>query len=136
MTKEELRTNYINQGWEVQPIADWILVSFVEGKVKYDVNVVSPENRFGTVQVVVVDNEGVNEEATAEGFWKEIATPFRDEVRTFLDTKEVGTVFAVAITNVFEEDLIAEAKAYLTDFSTKNYVIKKRDDVLSFQEIA
>ena len=132
MTKETLRTSYTDLGWEVQPVANWTVVSLIEGKTKYDVNVVSPENVFGTAQVVE-DSSG----AVAEGMWKvDAVDTFKTRLRTFLDTIEVvATVFAVSVTDTKEEDGVATCTVYMEDGSLKNYVIKERTGTFSYIEL-
>ena len=136
MTKSELRQSYVNEGWEVQPVAQWAKVSEVEGKAKYDVNAVSPDNRFGTAQVVVTDDGGASETAVAEGFWKEASSTFDAEVRGYVSSLEGGPVFAVAVTEVYSGDEIAEAKAYMDDGTVNNYVVKRRSGTFSFKQLA
>lgn len=132
MTKDELRTSYVDLGWEVQPVASWGVVSVVEGKTKYDVNVVSPDNKFGTAQIVE-DGTG----AVAEGFWKEaVVDTFTSRLRTYLDTiEDLATVFAVAVTDTKEADSVATCIAYMEDGSAKNYVVKERADVFTHVEL-
>lgn len=133
MTKEQLRTSYVDKGWEVQPVSDWTLVSSIEGKEKYDVNAVSPENKFGTAQVVVKDGE-----ATALGFWVDAPTTFAVDLRAFIDTMEAGTIFAISVTEIKEADEIAEVKAYKesgSDVTVDSYVVKRRNDTFSFKKI-
>lgn len=131
MTKEQLRTSYTDLGWEVQPVADWVVVSLIEGKTKYDVNVVSLENQFGTAQVVE-DATG----AVAEGFWKTSEVSFGEGLRTFLDTLEaLAPVFAVSVSDSKEADRVATCIGYMTDGSVKNYSVKERGDVFSYVEL-
>ena len=129
MTKEELRTHYTGLGWEVQPVQNWLLVSSVEGKHKYDVNVASPDNKFGTAQVVVTDDGGANEEAVAEGFWKEAATSFTEALRTHARSfEDAAAVFAVKLGDVSEADEVGDVTVYKTDGSIEKYVVKRRND--------
>ena len=131
MTKEALRTEYVNLGWEVQPVVNWKVVSQIEGKTKYDVNVVSPANVFGTAQVVE-DASG----AVAEGFWKDSGPTFTVRLRTFLNTiEELAPVFAVATNDNKEQDQVATCIAYMEDGSIKNYAIKERNDTFSYVEL-
>lgn len=151
MTKEELRADYISKGWTVDPIfitisgpdgdvqqPNWKVVSNVDGVVKYDVNVISPENRFGTAQVVVTDDNGAGESAVADGFWVDKVQPitFEGELKTYLETIEASAqVFAVAVTLANTTDEIAECKAYMEDGSVKNYVVKRRNDTFTHKEL-
>lgn len=135
MNKSDLRQSYIGAGWEVQPVAQWVKVSEVGGKTKYDVNAVSPDNVFGTAQVVVTDDGGASESAVAEGFWKEVSATFDAEVRGYVSSLEGGTVFAVAVTEVYSGDEIAEAKAYMDDGMVNNYVVKRRSGAFSFTQL-
>ena len=133
MNKTELRQSFVDLGWEVEPVAGWIKVSEVQGKSKYDVNAVSPEDAFGTAQVVVVDDSGAGESATAAGFWVAPSTTFHEETRAFASGLEGGTVFAVAVTDVNAADEIALATAYMSDGAVNNYVIKRRSNAFSFK---
>lgn len=135
MTKSELRQSYVNEGWEVQPVAQWVKVSEVEGKAKYDVNAVSPDNKFGTAQVVVTDDGGAGETAVAEGFWKEASPNFDAEVRSYVSGLEGNGVFAVAVAQVYAGDEIAEAKAYMDDGTVGEYVVKRRQGAFSFAQL-
>lgn len=133
MNKEQLRDSYVAQGWEVEPVANWTLVSNIEGKHKYDVNVVSPDNKFFTAQVVVINDGIAGEEATPLGALEPQIETFGEGLRAFLDTKEGGQVFAIGVTKVYDEDAVAEVKAFMVDNTTQNYVVKKRNDVFTFQ---
>ena len=138
MNKETLRTSYIDKGWEVQPVADWRLVSAVEGKVKYDVNVASPEDKFGTVQVVVLEDGKVGESSTAGGFWKDAVSDFGSDLRAFLTGKEKGSVYAISVSSTKEQDEVAEVKVYTTvtgGVEVSTYVVKRRADVFDFKQI-
>ena len=127
MTKEELRQSYVDLGWEVAPVAQWLLVSKVEGKEKYDVNCVSPTNAFGTAQVVVDANGAV-----AEGFWKESDESFTEALRTEARSYEAGaTIFAVTIGEVKEADEVGEVTVYKEDGSKETYVVKRRGGTFS-----
>ena len=127
MTKEELRTHYVDLGWEVQPVANWTLVSKVEGKEKFDVNCVSPANAFGTAQVVVDANGAV-----AEGFWKEATESFTEALRTHARSFEAGaTIFATSLSNVVEADEVGEVTVYKEDGSKETYVVKRREGTFS-----
>ena len=126
MTKEELRTHYVDLGWEVQPVANWTLVSKVEGKEKFDVNCVSPANQFGTAQVVVDANGAV-----AEGFWKEATESFTEALRTHVRTFEGGAIFAVSLGAISEADEVGEATVYNADGSKETYVVKRREGAFS-----
>lgn len=132
MNKEALRTEFINKGWEVQPVADWTTVSVIEGKTKYDVNAVSPENVFGTAQVVEDANGAV-----ADGFWKD-KVDFTTDLRAFLDSKEAGAVYAISATEIKEADEVAEVKVYsgvTGGVEVATYVVKRRNDTFDFKKI-
>jgi len=154
MTKEELRTEYVNKGWEVQPVdvfetrpdpdggtievrtGGWNKVSDIEGKVKYDVNAVSPDNEFVTAQVVVTDDGGAGETAVALGAWKDRTPDFGGRLRTYLATVEqAAAVFAIAVINQFNADSVAECKAYMADGSVKTYAVKERNDTFDHKEL-
>jgi len=131
MNKEELRTHYVGLGWTAQPVADWRKVSDVEGVEKYDVNVVSPDNVFGTAQVVVRD--GV---ATAEGMLKDKVESFTEALRTHARSFEAeAPVFAVKLGEVSEQDEVGEVTVYNTDGSTVSYVVKRRDGAFEHQAL-
>ena len=134
-TKAELRQSYIDAGWEVEPVAKWRNAGSVGNKTKYDVHVFSPENKKGDAQVVVTDDGGQSESAVAEGFWKDTPSTFDADVREYASGLEGGQVFAVAITQVFAADEVAEARAYMSDGSTKQYVVKRRSGSFSFKEL-
>lgn len=136
MNKAELRTQYITEGWEVQDVVDWRKVSEVKGKVKYDVNAVSPDNKFGTAQVIVTDDGGASEEAIADGFWKTSTTSFSEALRTFARGLEGGVLFAVKLGEVSEQDEVGLVTAYFTDKSTKTFAVKRRNSAFSHQELA
>ena len=133
MTKTELRQSFVALGWEVQPVVQWVKVSEVQGKSKYDVNAVSPEDAFGTAQVVVVDDSGAGESATAAGFWVAPSTTFDEDTRAYATGLEGGNVFSVSVTDVNSADKVALATAYMSDGSVNNYVIKRRADTFSYQ---
>ena len=136
MNKETLRTHYVELGWEVQPVANWRLVSQVEGKSKYDVNAVSPANVFGTAQVVVTDDNGANEEAVAEGFWKDKTESFTEALRTQALTYEAAaSIFAVKLGEVSEADEVGEVVVYNEDGSKATYVVKRRDGTFSHKAL-
>lgn len=131
MNKEELRDSYIAKGWEVQPVANWLKVSEVEGKAKYDVNAVSPDNVFGTAQVV--EQNGI---ATAEGFWKDKADSFEGRLRTYLDTIEANaSIFAISTKTLSARDSVAVCIAYKEDGTLSEYVVKERDNTFSFNQL-
>ena len=136
MNKSELRQSYVDAGWEVQPVANWILVSQVGSKVKYDVNAASPDNSFGTAQVVVIDDGGAGETAVAAGFWADSPVGFGAAVRDYARGLEGGTVFAVEVTNVNEADEVATAKAYSDIGAVSEYVVKRRAGTFSFKLLA
>lgn len=136
MTKTELRTTYVGNGWTVQPVAEWSLVSSVDGVVKYDANVVSPDNVFGTAQVVVTDDGGGGEDATPLGFWVDADESFDAAVRSYAQTLEGGSLFAVAVTQTYPADEVALATAYMTDGTATEYVVKRRSDTFSQQALS
>jgi len=131
MTKNELRQSYVDAGWTVQAVAQWLLVSEVDGKRKYDVNAVSPENRFGTAQVVVDDDGGAGESAVAQGFWVDQGETFSQAVRDYARTLEQGGIFAITVEDISEQDEVAEALVYNADGSTARYAVKRRADTFS-----
>lgn len=135
MNKEQLRTQYIGEGWGVVPVNQWVLVENREGVVLYDVDVVTPTGTFTTAQVIVTDDGGANEDAKPKGRLEVIKT-FRQAAREFLDSREGGQIFAIAIVATYEQDEIVEAKAYRTDNTTRLYVVKRRNDTFSFQQTA
>jgi len=138
MTKDELRTQYVGQGWTVQPTASWIKTSDVDGKLKYDVNVVSPDNIFGTAQVIVTGDGTSSEAASAWGMLKAPAATFDQDLRAFLDSKEGGAVYCIAVTNSKPSDEVATVVTYETvtgGVSAKNYVVKRRAGVFAFQPL-
>jgi len=137
-TKSELRGTYVAAGWEVQQVQNWLLVSEVEGKRLYDVNVVSPEDKWGTAQVVVVDDGGAGETATAAGFWADQPSTFDADIRSYargLEGNAVGatTIFAITVTQVFAADEVALATAYMADGTHSSYVVKRRADTFTPQ---
>jgi len=134
MTKEEFRAEYLAKGWEAQPVSEWRLVSSVEGKNKYDVNVVSPENNFGTAQVVE-DSTG---NVVGAGMWKDTTTNFAEALKDFLVSKEVGNVYAISTTDIKDMEEVAEVKVYTgvgSDVSVADYVVKRRSGTLDFKKI-
>ena len=140
-TKAQLRDQYIAQGWTVQPVANWLLVSSVDGLVKYDVQAVSPDRtRWGAAQVVVTDDGGPAEDADALGFW--VDTPdatFASALHTYvrgLEGANVGggvTVFAVRVLTdtISERDEVGEAIAYLSNDTKSRYAVKRRNGAFS-----
>lgn len=138
MNKTELRDSYIAKGWEVQPVANWLKVSEVEGKVKYDVNVVSPDNVFGTAQVVITGDNTPEEATEVLGLWKEKeeGATFQERLRTFLNgIEEVASIFAVKTKDVSEKDAVATCSVYKTDGTTQTYVVKERDGVITYNAL-
>jgi hypothetical protein len=135
MTKNELRQSYVDAGWTVQAVAQWLLVSEVGGKRKYDVNAVSPENKFGTAQVVVDDDNGAGETAVAQGFWVDQGETFSQAVRDYARTLEGGSVFAITVEDISEQDEVAEALAYMDDGSKVRYAAKRRGGTFSVVEL-
>ena len=134
MNKVELRQSFVDLGWEVQPVANWTKVSEVGGKVKYDANAASPDDNFGTAQVVVVNDRVTGESATAAGFWATAptVTTFADAAHTYTSGIEGGSIFAVSVTDTNEDDEVAKATAYMIDGSVDNYVLKRRAGTFSF----
>ena len=133
MNRAELRQSFVDLGWAVEPVSSWIKVSEVQDKTKYDVKAVSPDDAFGTAQVVVVDAGGAGEVATAAGFWATPSATFDESIRAYASGLESGSVFAVAVADVNNADEIALATAYMSDGAVDNYVIKRRSDTFSFQ---
>jgi len=141
MTKEELRTQKINEGWSVPQVSQWQLVSAdgLEPKV-YDVNNVwNPEQERYVTATVYVKNEGAaQEEATG---MNQFRVEFDEEVRTWLFQKEqnIASVFAIVTTQIYREDEVAIAIAYMEDgngnVTTNRYVVKKRAGTFSFMPL-
>jgi hypothetical protein len=138
-TKAELRQSYVSNGWTVQQVADWMLVSSVEGVVKYDVNVVDPDKeRFITVQVVVTDDGGPSESAEARGRWVDTPSTFDEDLRAYIRSLE-GTVpntFAIVIVESFAADEVAVVRQYMTDGTAIDRVAKRRNDTFSQTALA
>ena len=129
MTKDELRNSLIANGWEVAALDQWRLVEQLGERSMYDVPAVSPEDRFGTSQVVVIDDGGAGETATARGFIAGADETFDQAVRDYVRGIEesVGAIFAIEITRTNEPDEVALATAYNSDGSQANYVVKRRN---------
>ena len=135
MNKTELRQSVVDQGWTVQQVSDWVLVSQVEGVRKYDVNVIDPDNKFFTAQVIVTDDGGAGETAVASGGLVEQAESFDEAVRDYVSTLEGGGIFAIAITQTYPQDEVALATVYNDDGSQANFVVKRRTDTFSFVQL-
>lgn len=138
MTKEQLRTQKINEGWQVPEVSEWQLVSAqgLEPK-KYDVNnVFNPEREsYGTATVVVYNEGTENEKAVGQNEWK---TDFRDELNTFVRGMETGAVWGITVLRVHEQDLMAEVEAIIESAgkgSRKTYFVRKRNGNFEFIEI-
>jgi hypothetical protein len=141
MNKSELRQSFVDDGWTVQAVANWQLVSNVEGVVKYDANYVSPDNRFGTAQVIVTNDGVAGETAVASGAFVTPEVTFDAAVRDYVTSLEGVTVanvviFAVAVTKTFPQDEIALATAYKADGSQANYVVKRRNGTFTPQALS
>lgn len=143
MNKTQLRQSYVDAGWEVANVADWLRVSEVEGKVKYDVNAVSPENVFGTGQVVVTDDNGQNEEATALGFWVDSPSSFEEDLRTWARSFEGVTpagfpaaIFSVSLEDTRPVDEVGDLRVTLDDGTVRTFRVKRRNDTFTFVELA
>ena len=135
MKKTELRRTYVDAGWAVQQVASWNLVSDVEGVRKYDANVVSPENKFFTAQIIVTDDGGANEEAIASGGLVENAETFDQAVRDYGRALEGAGIFAVTVAQVFSADEVALATVYTPAGAQTNYVVKRRSGTFTAVEL-
>lgn len=137
MTKEQLRTAFINAGYTVQKVADWALVSKVENSVKYDFNL-EKDGNFITGQIKVIADGTQNEEAEEIKPLLNPPSTFSERLKTFMLSKEVAPVFAVVRTELKEDDAFATVDVYTeTDgkVSKKSYAVKERNDTFSFKEI-
>ena len=133
MTKEELRTEYVANGWEVQQVDDWTMVGEIEGKKKYDVNVVSPDDHFGAVQVIE-SNDG---SAVARGGWEKQKTDFNTDLRVWLSSKEEGSVLGIVVEKAYITDEAAIVLVFkgTTTVTEKRYIVIRREGTFSFKEI-
>lgn len=139
MTREQLRQQKISEGWSVPPVSEWQLVSAqgLEPR-KYDVNNVFDPNResYGTATVVVYGEGTAEERAVGQNEWK---TGFREDLRTWLDTREGGAVFAISTEQVYENDEVAIVTAYIEDqngnVTANRYVVRFRSGSFSFMPI-
>lgn len=136
MNKKQIRDDYVSKGWTIQPVADWNKVSEVDGVVKYDINVVDPDDNFRTVQVKVTGDEQANEDVKPLGALKPSEPDFEQEARTWIRDKEesIPTVFAIAVGKVLPRDEVIEVTAYNTDNTEQKYVVKRRGGAFSFQK--
>jgi hypothetical protein len=131
-TKAELRDSYIAAGWAVQPVANWLPVSLVDGRQKYDVQVASPDDEFATAQVVVDDDGGPSEDARAAGIqWDRLSVGFPEALRSYIESIEGAQVFAVSVDQVFEQEEVATVTAYMDDGSQAKYAVKRRNGTFS-----
>lgn len=136
MNKEQLRDDLISDGYTVQPVANWQKVSEVENVSKYDLNVVDADDNFFTAQVKVVDDGEAGETATKINALKPKDPTFAQNLESFLRTKEdeIETVFAIATVQSYEADRVAVVKAFNTDNTTQDYVVRERNDSFEFQQ--
>lgn len=120
----------------MQPVKAWRKVSDVDGVVKYDVNVVTPDDNFHTAQVKVTGDDTGSETAKPLGVMKDTPSTFDEDARDWLRDKEQNTngVFAISVDEVFEQDEVVEATAYMTDNTETKYVVKRRNGSFEFQE--
>lgn len=143
MTKEELRTSYLDKGWDVEPVSKWGVVSKIEGKTKYDLNVVSPNDKFGTVQAVVIADGEEGETARARGSWEEnTEVTFKDGLNEWLESKEKREIYAIAVEELFEDQAIATLKVFVDstivegEIVVERYVSKFRNANFTFKKIS
>lgn len=133
MTYDALLADYETKGWKIDR-GSATIVSDVGGVIKYDINVVSPDNQFGTAQVVVK-----NGEAYATGFWQERTdTTFAERLNTYVRSMETGDVFAITVEQIYTADSAAVVTAYqgtATVTATK-FIVKERADTFSFKPVA
>lgn len=135
-TKTELRDSYIAAGWAVQPVANWLAVSLVDGRQKYDVQVASPDDEFATAQIVVDDDGGPSEDARAVGVqWDKLSVGFDEALRSFIQSIEGAQVFAVSVDQTFPEEEVAVATAYMDDGSQAKYAVKRRNGTFSVKAL-
>jgi len=139
-TKEESRAAKKAEGFAVEPVAEWDLVSDVDGTKAYDVNF-EYNGTFATAKVKVV-NDGLPTE-TAEVVAKlQVPTApvetFTDRLATFLRSMEKGPVFAISRENVNEADATATVLVYQElngKVTETRYIVRERAGVFSFKEI-
>lgn len=114
MNKAELLADYEAQGWTVQPISDWRLVSAVKNKVKYDLNVADLDEEIRTVQVVVTDEGTPEERARPQGYWVPRDLPFTEALRVFARAREIdrNATFAITVEQIIEGDEAAVVLEY------------------------
>ena len=146
-TKAGLRTSFMSQGWEVQPVASWKPVSHPDlDIVKYDVEVASPDGEFFTVQAVVTDDGGPSESAVAKGRWATVTVTatFEDAARTWLLNEETNRsdVFAIRVAAVYSDDELLEAILYTSAIPDPHIVseqlvlVKRRSGTFSLMPVA
>lgn len=131
MNTTELINDYREKGWKIDE-STLRKVSAVAGAEKYDISVVSPDNAFSVVQIVIKD-----EEAFAEGIWSDKIDSFGERLKVFVRNLEVNDIFAISINQVVETDLVAIVSMYSgsTDVVLEKGVIRERDGVLSLRKI-
>lgn len=138
-TREELRTAKINDGWVVQPVAQWRKVGQVENVTKYDANVVSPAGVVGTAQVLVTDEGRPGEVAVAQGMWTDAVARFRDDLIAYIATMEaLPTVWAIRVDNVVESEEIATVTAWVesaSDVVETPYVVRRRNGTFQHKKL-
>jgi hypothetical protein len=133
MTYDALLTEYEGKGWKIDR-SSAVIVSDVGGVIKYDINVVSPNNDFGTAQVVVK-----NGEAYATGFWQErTETTFPERLNTYIRSMEAGDVFAITLDQIYASDSAALVTAYqgTTSVTATKFIVKERSNTFSFKPVA
>lgn len=121
---------YSGLGWKIDE-SSVVLVSDVGGAKKYDVNVASPDQRFGTAQFV--ERDGV---FTAQGFWEEREASFEQRLRAYIRGLEgSGNIFAITVRDVYEADAAALVTAYIgaTDVTASNYIVTERNDTFNYR---
>lgn len=132
MTIDQLIASYEAKGWKVD-VASLRKVSSVSGAEKYDINVVSPTNHFGTAQIVVKDGEaiayGVLEDTTDRSFSERLAK--------FVRSKEAGAIFAISVNETNESDKTAVVTVYsgTTTVTAKKFIVRERNNTFDFKEI-
>jgi len=134
-TIPELIEDYRSKGWSVDETT-LTLVSKVDDMQKYDVNVVSPDNVFGTAQIIESPDGAI-----ASGIWAEqkvVTKSFPELLTDYVRSLETGDVFAVVIGNIFQNDNSAIATKYTgtTTVAEKQILIKYRNNAFSVKEIA
>jgi hypothetical protein len=133
MTYEALLADYESKGWKVDR-ASTRVVSTVGDAIKYDINVVSPDNTFGTAQVVIKDNEAI-----ALGFWKErVGNTFEERLLAFIRSMEGGDIFAITIEQIYSNDSAALVTAYqgAATVTANKFIVKERDNAFSYKPVA